>query len=364
MQAGAIPLIAGPAEVTAEWLTRVLRHAGLLHRGSVVGVESHSVGTGQMGLSVRYTLQYDSTEECVPRSVVCKMPSADPTSRGTALAMRNYETEVNFYRDLARTVDMRTPRCHFADIDLATGAFVLVLEDLAPCEQGDQLAGCSVDRAALAMEELARLHAPRWGDRDLSQYDWLNRNTPAAVDVLVGLMDGLIPGFLARYGPRLAPDHLRVAEHLVSCVGMWMRGHEQPFTVQHADYRLDNMLFGTSAGGYPLAVVDWQTVLYGPPLSDASYFLGAGLLPHDRRANERQLLRLYHRALLARGVRGFSWKRCWNQYRRYAFSGLLMAIGASMMVVQTERGDEMFLTMASRHAEQVLDLDAEDFLEN
>ena len=142
-----------------------------------------------------------------------------------------------------------------------------------------------------------------------------------------------------------------------------MHGHERPFVVQHADYRLDNMLFGTAEGGYPLAVVDWQTVVLGPPLSDASYFLGAGLLPDNRREHERALLRLYYDALRARGVEGFSWDECWRQYRRYSFSGLLMAIGASMMVVQTERGDEMFLTMASRHAEQILDLDAEEFLE-
>jgi aminoglycoside/choline kinase family phosphotransferase len=362
MQAEPVELVGDPAAITPAWVTRVLRRAGLLERASVEDLESRAVGTGQMGLSVRYTLHYDRNEERAPRSVVCKLPSPDPTSRATALAMRSYEAEVRFYRDLVRSVDIRTPACHFADIDLATGDFVLVLEDLAPCEQGDQLAGCSVDRAALAMEELARLHAPRWGDPRLADYDWLNRNTPATVEVMAGLMDAIIPGFLARYGSRLAPDHLRVAERLVSCVGSWMRGHEGPFTVQHADYRLDNMLFATSQGGYALAVVDWQTVVYGPPLSDASYFLGAGLLPHARREHERKLLKLYYDALRARGVTGFSWERCWNQYRRYAFSGLLMAIGASMMVVQTERGDEMFLTMASRHAEQILDLDAEDFL--
>jgi hypothetical protein len=355
MNSNAIPLVAQPEAITSQWLTTVLRRAGLLQNAKIEGLESRTVGTGQMGTSVRYAIGYDRSEERAPRSVVC---------RATALAMRSYEAEVSFYRDLAHTVDIRTPACHFADINLETGDFVLVLEDLAPCVQGDQLAGCGVDRAALAMEELARLHAPRWGDIRLEALNWLNRNTPEAVDVMAGLMDSLIPGFLARYGPRLAPEHLRVAEHLVSSVGEWMHGHERPFVVQHADYRLDNMLFGTADGGYPLAVVDWQTVVLGPPLSDASYFLGAGLLPDDRREHERALLRLYYDALRARGVDGFSWDQCWNQYRRYSFSGLLMAIGASMMVVQTERGDEMFLTMASRHAEQILDLDAEEFLEN
>ena len=71
---------------------------------------------------------------------------------------------------------------------------------------------------------------------------------------------------------------------------------------------------------------------------------------------------LYHDALRARAVDGFSWERCWRDYRRYAFSGFLMAVAASMMVVQTDRGDEMFLTMARRHGEQILDLEAEEFL--
>ena len=36
----------------------------------------------------------------------------------------------------------------------------------------------------------------------------------------------------------------------------------------------------------------------------------------------------------------------WEQYRRYAFGGLIMAIVASFLVRRTERGDEMFITMA------------------
>ena len=52
----------------------------------------------------------------------------------------------------------------------------------------------------------------------------------------------------------------------------------------------------------------------------------------------------------------------WTLYRHYAFSGLVMAIVASFLVRQTDRGDEMFMTMASRHAHQALDLDSESLL--
>ena len=355
-------LVRGPDAVNREWLTRVLHRAGFLDRTVVEGFTAQTVGTGQMGTSVRYRLQYDRQEARVPQTVVCKFASADPISRATGVALRSYEAEVSFYRDLAHTVGIRTPQCHFADIDLETGEFVLVLEDLAPCVQGDQLAGCTVDQAALAMEELAKLHAPRWGDARLGELPWLNRNTPESVETGAQLLASLFPGFLERYGARLEREHVRIAEQLPVSLGTWLRHREPPFVVQHGDYRLDNMLFGTDEGGYPLAVVDWQTVVWGPPLADASYFLGAGLLPEDRRQHEKALLRVYYDALVARGADGFSWDRCWRDYRRYAFSGFLMAVGASMLVVQTERGDEMFLTMARRHGTQIVDLDAEEFL--
>ena len=355
-------LIRSPAAVTPAWLTAVLRRAGRLDSAQVDHFDPTIVGTGQMGASVRYTLKYDRDAPQAPRSVVCKFASDDLISRSTGVAMRTYEVEVNFYGQLARTVDIRTPACHFADIDLATGEFVLVMEDLAPSVQGDQLAGCTPDQAALAMDELAKLHAPRWNDRRLADLAWLNRNTPATLEVSASLLPGLLPGFVERYAARLEPEYLALGEQLMTNIGTWLRGRAEPFVIQHGDYRLDNMLFGTPAGGYPLTVVDWQTVVWGPPLADASYFLGAGLTVEDRRAHERALLRQYYDALRARGIEGLSWERCWRDYRRYAFSGLLMAIGASMMVVQTERGDAMFMTMARRHGAQIVDLEAEEFL--
>ena len=128
MANNAVPeLVREPGAVTPEWLTRVFRRAGVGDRTTVAGFTTQTVGTGQMGTSVRYRLQYDVPEAQAPVSVVCKFASADPISRATGVAMRSYEAEVSFYRDLAHVVDIRTPRCHFADIDLATGEFVLVL---------------------------------------------------------------------------------------------------------------------------------------------------------------------------------------------------------------------------------------------
>jgi aminoglycoside phosphotransferase (APT) family kinase protein len=135
-----------------------------------------------------------------------------------------------------------------------------------------------------------------------------------------------------------------------------------PWTVQHCDYRLDNLLFGPPEAGSELAtvtVVDWQTVAHGPGLADLSYFLGAGLSVEDRRAHEKQLVGRYADAMAAAGVPGLSFDVCWEGYRRHAFAGLIMAIGASMLVTRTDRGDDMFMAMANRHGRHALDVDAE-----
>jgi aminoglycoside/choline kinase family phosphotransferase len=352
-----------PEQVTAPWLTDVLRHAGVLHAGAVTAFDCAVVGTGQMADSVRITPRYDGDAPTAPSSVVGKFTAADETSRPTGLAMRTSEVEVRFYQQVASTVGVRTPRCYHADVDPATAEFVLILEDLAPARVGDQVAGCSVDDAALALTELAALHAPRWGDPQLERLDWLHRRTDTSNDVGVALLPVLFEGFAARYGDVLDESVLDVGRRLMAHLGAYLHHQPRPWTVQHADYRLDNLLFGTADGGAPVAVVDWQTVVLGPAAADVSYFLGAGPSTEVRRRHEERLVREYHDALVAGGVSGYSFDDCFTDYRRYAYAGFLMAVGASMMVERTDRGDEMFLTMARRHADQIVDLRSDELID-
>ena len=355
------PLVSDPADVTPDWLTEVLRDAGHIGASTrVTGVAGTRVGTGLVGQNIAFNVAYAGGEG--PTSLVGKFPSPDPVSRATGVAMRNYEREVRFYEEIVGTVGIRTPRCYHADLDAATGDFVLLLENLAPAVQGDQIAGCTVEQAALAMRELARLHGPRWEDPALAGIEWLSRRTAESAMQIQMLYQGVWPGFVERFGPKLGADELALAERLGSSLGAWLAHQDGPSTVVHGDYRLDNMMFGTAEGGYPVAVVDWQTPGHGAGASDAAYFLGAGLKVDDRRRHEEELLRLYHDALLAEGVSGYSWQQCWDDYRTYAFSGVIMAVVASMVVGSDERGDAMFLAMAERHLAHAIDVDAAAFL--
>ena len=85
--------------------------------------------------------------------------------------------------------------CHVAAFEPEGGWFTLVLEDAAPAVQGDQIAGCTVDEARLAVHELARLHAPAFGNPELSVTPWLNQPNPLGQAVMAPLL-GV---FLERY---------------------------------------------------------------------------------------------------------------------------------------------------------------------
>ena len=179
--------------------------------------------------------------------------------------------------------------------------------------------------------------------------------------MLEALYQGVWPGFAERYRERLTPEHMGVAERLGRNLDVFAPREDEPVALIHGDYRLDNMLFGPGGDPYPLAVVDWQTVGTGHPVSDASYFIGAGFLPEHRAQHERTAMETYFEELARYDVT-YTWDDCWAAYRRFSFAGVRRAVIASIIVVQTDRGDDMFMAMASRHAQQALELDALEFL--
>jgi hypothetical protein len=332
-----------PELLTADWLSDALSRP-------VTAVAMEPIGTGQMCDSLRLKLTCDDDG---PATVVAKLPSADPTSRSTALALRSYEIEVRFYQVIAPGLPIRIPRVYYSDIDVTTASFILLLEDLANSHPGDQLRGCTPEQATVAIDELVKLHAPRWDDPTLAELDWLHRDPEASRTFLHGLLPTLWAGFQDRYADRLGADAQKVGRDLFARLDGYLGADTTPWTIVHGDYRLDNLLFSPDG----VAVVDWQTCAHGPAMNDVAYFIGAGLLPEIRPAHEERLVRRYHAGLIDAGVKGYDWERGWRDYRRGTVSGLIMAIAASMLVERTQRGDDMFMVMADRHARHALELD-------
>jgi hypothetical protein len=346
------PLVRTDEDISPRWLAEVLG------TGPIGSMGLAPIGTGQMSLTYRATLEYQDPERAGPASVVIKLAADDETSRSTGVALGIYEAEIRFYQEIAPRVAGPLATCHLARFDESEGWFTLVLEDVAPAVQGDQIAGCTVEQARLGVRELARLHAPVLGDPELERSPWLNRPSPVNQTLVTQLLDG----FFERYGERISPEHQSLCRRLVDSLDGWMADRRSPPGLVHGDFRLDNLLFGDPEGERPLTVVDWQTVGWGGAMSDISYFLGGSLSVADRRRSERELVEEYRSRLVALGAPELTWAECWEGYRWHAFGGVLMAIVASMLVERTDRGDEMFMTTLARHAQHALDLDAPGLL--
>lgn len=276
--------------------------------------------------------------------------------------LRNYRKEVSFYQEIQSRLKIRTPRCYYAAIEGDGPEHVLLLEDLAPALQGDQLAGCTPAVARAAVQQLVGLHAPSWCDASLRGIDWLGEPNDLTVQLGRALYRAQLGPFLERFASRLEPDEAGIIERVVDSQGPPFEPLGDVFGLVHVDYRLDNLLIDETCDPPAVTVVDWQSLTLGNPLSDVAYFLGAGLPPEVRRSEERGIVEAYHRALGEVGIRDYDWERCWSDYRRGSFAGFAVTVVASVLVQQTERGDEMFTAMARRHARHALDLGAEEFL--
>jgi aminoglycoside phosphotransferase (APT) family kinase protein len=259
----------------------------------------------------------------------------------------------SFYAGIAPRLEANVPACYHAAYDGERDDYAVLLEDLAPAEPGDQLAGLAPGDAAAAIDELAALHAAGWDDPELAALGWLNRHDAGSAAFTAAMVTELYGGFRERYAARLDPGAIALIEDFLPHLGAYLTDRGGPLTLVHGDFRADNLMSGAARP----AVLDWQTCSYGPGLSDLAYFLGSSLPVPVRREHEPALVRRYHAALTARGI-GLSWEDCWTGYRAYAFHGIVMAVGAAMLVERTDRGDAMFCAMTGRHARHAQDLDS------
>lgn len=341
-----------PDAMSPAWLAeRLGQDTGALRDFTVA-----KVGTGQMCDSFRLTLDWAHDVDA-PATVVAKCPSHDEASRNIAKLTGTYVKEVSWYRELAAKSGVAAPYCHHAEIADDDVDFILILSDLAPARQGDQLAGLGLAGLTPCIDAAAGLHALLWDDPRLDTLPWLTRDNG---ELIRTLFPQLYAGFRERYAERLDPDALDLGAGIVDRLDLYLTRQPAARTIVHGDLRIDNILF--SPDGAKCWLVDWQTLGRGSGASDLAYLVGTSIAdPFERGAADRPAFDRWIAALRDRGVDPDE-GTLWTDYRIGALSGYFMAVFASMSVERTERGDEMFAVMAERPARQALALGSLDLL--
>lgn len=293
-------------EITPEWLTSVLRNAGVLLGESVVSsvdVQPVGGGFGQTSETMRLWLSTEppaAAGNAETMSLIAKFVTRDERRRGAARRAHLYRTEVNFYRTIAPQIGTRVPRCYLAEIDGETECFMLLLEDFRDHRPGDEVVGLGLSDARLAITELARLHAPFWNNPRNYELAGKPAQLPASAlaegwDIMVDTFGDDIP----------APIQASRHEYLASAPALhdWV-SHGETTTIVHGDFRLDNLMFGGSSAPHSdrLIVLDWQGVSIRKGINDFAYLISHSMPVEQRREFELPLLRQYVDELAANGV--------------------------------------------------------------
>jgi len=384
-------------DLTPAWLTTAL--AGVADGARVRAVTPVVIGEGEghVGLVARLGLEWDAPEGIRrngrPASVVAKLPTSDRRARGGSELLGVYEREIRFYQDLAPAVPVRVPRCYFGAYDpgpagdpevvarrldrlprpvlaglhrvgrwaatRSTRRYVLLLEDLAPAEPGNQVGRCSPERLDQAVRTLGALHGGLWQSPTLTGHQWLS-----AWDAIPNLANVIFRRsrrrFEQRYGAHLTAHCRRIADWLArNGPTLTRRLASAPATLVHGDFRLDNLFFGV---GTP-AVADWQIPSRGPGVFDVAYLLCSTLEPDATRDAEHALVRRYHAALTSTGAVDYPWERCWIDYRR---ASVLMLERITTLVDSIEfgapRSQLLMETWTRRVAARLADSDPDALL--
>lgn len=351
------PIPGAPADVTAHWLSQALSEDRPVTVESVVVTP---IGTGQTGATYRVAARYAGTHPGLPDSFVIKLPAQDAAVRERVAL--SYRSEHAFYTGVADTLEVPIPHCYYCELAGDGAEFALLLADMAPAEQGDQISGCTVDEARLAVTALAGLHGPRWCDPAWLTFTGTVMPKPDEPTArgLGDITRLAAQTTIDKLGARMDPSDRATVLESADIIADWLLRAPERFSLLHGDYRIDNLLFDPARTR--ATVVDWQTLAVGLPARDLAYFIATSLPADDRAAHEADLVAAYHRALSTYGVPGYDAETCWWDYRFGMLQVPLITTLGFAFSASTERGEDMVLAMLQRGSRAIRELGSVDLV--
>ena len=354
-------------QVDSAWLTAALRAGGVIQQATVTASPRVQIGQGVgiLGELARVTLEYDRAEPGAPASLIAKIPTADPGGKGVAQMLGFYEKEARFYVDLCDSVGVRTARGYYSAGDPEAVKYVILMEDLSGLRLGDQVAGASAAECETLVTEVARLHAKWWESPELEALEWVPTGNSDIVKLAAVAYAQALEPFLTNFGQHLTGEEREMAvKYMHRMNPMQDAFASMPLTLCHGDLRLDNVFWGSADGVSPVTLVDWQIAIKARGPYDIGYFMSQSVDPEIRAANEERLLREYHRAVVAAGVKDYSFDQCWEDYRvTVMFCLTYPVISCGSIDLANERGMELATKMLRRSLSAIRDLKANDVLD-
>ena len=291
----------------------------------VISRESVGVGTAFACRLFRLTLEGPPG---APTSALVKMPIVGDT-RAMLDGIGTYSREIEFYRELAPQLPVRTPEIYSAEQATDSTDFVLVMEDLGgDCVQIDQHEGFSRQQAETIVDALARFHGWSWGNEPILQrYSakfWPTssgegRTLQQQYGQLFAYVWGLRRDALVELLP---PSAVSISDRFAELQPRMLDALATPTCITHGELRSDNLLF--DATGEPV-FIDFQTVGQECGIRELQYLLCTSMPPERLTDIEDALIQRY-----CSGLADYELSQAREQYRWATAYNLIWPIMANV----------------------------------
>ncbi|MCV7346641.1 phosphotransferase [Mycolicibacterium rhodesiae] len=329
--------------VDPAWLTEALG-------ATVTDVVAEQIAQDSGFSSLLYRLHL--TGEGVPPTVIAKL-AAQSEARGAMELLGGYRRELAFYRDIASRAPMDSPHVYAARMADDCADFVLVMEDLRDWDNADHLAGLSIERARLCIQQLAGLHAWSVEPSNIAALRvFPSFDMPAVRDLLVPAFGPGWEIYRTHSAAPLPESVSRFAERFTEHAASALDGLTERSMLLHGDIRADNMFFS----GEEMKVVDFQFACVGAGAADIAYLVSQGLPTEIRRGQDETLVRGYLQDL---GDIGYSFDEAWRHYR--LATGFLIVLPVITLLgwdALPQRSRDLCLTLTDRAVAAITDIDA------
>ena len=319
-------VIASLDQVSADWLTAVLRHSGALTQG---GVTAFTMETQQRELSAnaKILLRYsDKAQGDLPQRLFLKLVNTDMEDEFFG------PSEVNYYtRDYVGLADRPILPCYDAAYSEQQRRYHILMDDLSATHV---TAGSKTPTLAYGLalaEALAKLHA-HWWSADRLNAGGEPIHSAEQIRRFVNIARPGVKHVLARCADQLPSHWPQALEELFVWHPQAMIERTQNgtgFTLIHGDVNAGNV-FVPINDDRPLYIVDRQPFDWSLTTWLGVYDLAYAIIPRWpvqlRRQGEEPLLRHYHAQLRANGVTDYSWAQLWDDYRLCAVINVYVAI--------------------------------------
>jgi len=241
------------------------------------------------------------------------------------------DSEYFYYkRDYLGLKDAPLPKCYDASFSKTEDSYHVLLENLSQTHYSNKEIRPTRHHAMSVAEELAKLHAYRWGNKVSELHT--DTNTSEQIECFIEhTSTGLLP-ILTTVKSDLPQDWIKNIEKVFDVHPQMMQkkaNNLAGMTLIHGDTNPSNILSPNEPNGKTY-IIDRQPFKWSLTYWLGVYDLAYMIIPYwsviDRRALEEVMLKHYHQSLLKFGVNDYSWEECREDYRLCIVHGIYTAI--------------------------------------